>query len=56
MTDEFIWGRVENVLETAKIDGTQYGIPLAFSSRALYYRKDLIDTPPTNWDELFATA
>ena len=21
-----------------------------------YYRKDLIDTPPTNWDELFATA
>ena len=56
MTDEFISGRVENVLETAKIDGTQYGIPLAFSSRALYYRKDLIDTPPTNWDELFATA
>ena len=44
------------MLETAKIGENQYWIPLAFSSRALFYRKDLIDTPPTNWDELFATA
>ena len=56
MTDEFKAGRVENVLETAKMGGDQYGIPLAFSSRALYYRTDLIETAPTNWDELFATA
>lgn len=56
MTDEFKAGRVEEVLETAKINGDQYGIPLAFSSRGLHYRSDLIDTPPTNWDELFETA
>lgn len=56
MTDEFKEKRVPEVLETANIGGDQYGIPLAFSSRALYYRKDLIDTPPTTWDELLETA
>lgn len=56
MTDEFKAGRVEEVLKTANIDGDQYGVPLAFSSRALYYRKDLISTPPTTWDELLETA
>lgn len=56
MTDEFKAGRVESVLKTANINGSQYGIPLAFSSRALYYRSDLIKTPPTNWDELLETA
>ena len=56
MTDEFKEGRVENVLETAKMGGDQYGIPLAFSSRALYYRTDLIETPPTNWDELYCNG
>ena len=56
MTDSFKDGRVENVLNTANINGSQYGIPLAFSSRALYYRTDLIETPPITWDELLATA
>ncbi|AHM57899.1 carbohydrate ABC transporter substrate-bindin g protein, CUT1 family (plasmid) [Peptoclostridium acidaminophilum DSM 3953] len=56
MTDEFKAGRVKPVLATANISGTQYGIPLAFSSRALYYRTDLIQTPPTTWDELYAAA
>lgn len=56
ITDDFKAERVENVLETAKIDGKQYGIPLAFSSRALYYRTDLIEKAPTTWDELLAAA
>lgn len=56
MTDEFKAGRVESVLKTANVNGDQYGIPLAFSSRALYYRSDLIETPPTTWDELLETA
>lgn len=56
ITEEFREQRVENVLETAKIKGVQYGIPMGFSSRALYYRTDLIETPPTNWDELFDIA
>lgn len=37
--------------------GTTYGIPVAFSTKALYWNKDLfaqagIQGPPTNWDEL----
>ena len=56
MTDSFKEGRVKNVLDTANINGSQYGIPLAFSSRALYYRTDLIKTAPKTWDELLATA
>lgn len=56
MTDDFKAGRVENVLKTANVNGSQYGIPVGFSSRALYYRKDLIPTAPTNWDELLKTA
>lgn len=56
ITEEFKAERVENVLKTANFGGVQYGVPLAFSSRALYYRTDLIDTPPTTWDELVTTA
>ena len=56
MTDSFKEGRVETVLNTANINGVQYGIPLAFSSRALYYRSDLIEKAPETWEELLATA
>lgn len=56
LEQEYLDTRIENVMESAKIDGKQYGIPFALSSRALYYRSDLIDTPPANWDELLETA
>ncbi len=56
MNDDFKAKRVESVLNTANIDGKQYGIPMAFSSRALYYRTDLMPQPPKNWDELYQVA
>lgn len=56
MTDEFKKDRVDNVLETGAVNGIQYGIPLALSSRALFYRTDLIETAPSNWDELLEKA
>lgn len=56
ITDEFKSKRVESVLATGQVDKKQYGIPMAFSSRALYYRSDLIEKAPTNWEELFETA
>lgn len=56
INDDFRSKRVENVLNTANFDGKQYGIPMAFSSRALYYRTDLIKNVPTTWAELFNTA
>ncbi len=56
MTAEFKEKRVESVLATGVVGGKQYGIPMAFSSRALYYRSDLIEKAPSNWDELYETA
>jgi multiple sugar transport system substrate-binding protein len=37
-------------------DGIQYAIWGETDARALYYRSDLIDTPPATWDELIETA
>lgn len=56
LDEEFLATRIENVMDTAKFDGKQYGVPMAYSSRALFYRTDLIETPPTNWEELLQTA
>lgn len=56
MDADFIDKRVKSVLDTGKVYGKQYGIPMAFSSRALYYRSDLIEKAPTNWQELFDIA
>lgn len=56
ITPEFEEPRVTSVYETAKISDKQYGIPMAFSSRALIYRSDLIDEAPSNWEELLASA
>lgn len=47
---------IENVLDTGKVMGKQYGIPMAFSSRTLFYRSDLIKNPPKNWQELLKVA
>ena len=43
---------IESVLKTGNVENKQYGLPIGFSSRALYYRKDLIKNPPKNWDDL----
>lgn len=36
--------------------GKLMGFPVAFSTKALFYRTDLIPTPPATWDELLADA
>lgn len=56
LSDDFWSHRIDSLMETGQFDGNQYGIPMAFSSRALFYRSDLIEKPPTNWDELLETA
>lgn len=56
ITPDFVEPRVTSVFETADIFGDQYGIPMAFSSRALIYRSDLIEEAPSDWQELLATA
>lgn len=56
LSDEYINERVEAVFDTGKVDDTQYAVPFGLSTRALYYRSDLIENPPTNWDELLEIA
>lgn len=56
LTEDYIAERDPNVFDTGKNGETQYAIPFGLSTRALYYRSDLIETPPTNWDELLEIA
>ncbi len=37
-------------------DGTIKGLQFTTDVRVLYYRKDLISTPPASWDELISTG
>lgn len=51
---------LEDVLEGPKNsvqwEGKTYGIPLNTNVQLLWYRKDLVPTPPETWDELIAMA
>lgn len=47
--------------QNASIDGTQYGLPILASARALFYNKDMfakagISAPPKTWAELEADS
>jgi multiple sugar transport system substrate-binding protein len=51
----------ESFAENESFDGTQYGLPLLASARALFYNQDLFDAagveaPPTTWEELYDAA
>lgn len=45
-----------DLMEGHKFQGTLYALPIAFSTKALYWRTDLMDAPPATWDELLETA
>ena len=44
------------LLDLATIDGALYSIPRNIDVRLLHFRTDLIDAPPTTWDELLELA
>jgi len=50
--DAFLDGTVAPL----RAGGKLWGVPLAFKSLALFYRKDLVATPPATTDELVAFA
>ncbi|MBD8065798.1 extracellular solute-binding protein [Devosia sp. PTR5] len=63
MTDEEKASYYNFVPETVTFDGTQWGVPVAFSTKALYWNKDLFEaagldpeTPPKTWEEKIAFA
>jgi multiple sugar transport system substrate-binding protein len=45
-----------SVLELTRVNGKLMALPRNIDVRLLHYRTDLIDTPPTTWDELLRTA
>lgn len=63
MTDEEKASYYNFVPETVTFDGTQWGVPVAFSTKALFWNKDLFkaagldpETPPKTWEEEIAFA
>ncbi|MFC5800138.1 sugar ABC transporter substrate-binding protein [Streptomyces formicae] len=43
-------------LETNRVGGDLYGVPIAHTTVALFYNKKFVKTPPKTWDELLATS
>lgn len=41
-------------LDMFSFDGTVYALPYATEAIAMYYNADLVETPPTTWEELTA--
>lgn len=63
MSDEEKAAYYPYVADTVSFDGTQWGRPVAFSTKALYWNKDLFaaagldpEKPPTTWAEEIAAA
>ena len=46
----------EGLMEGQYFGESLYALPIAFSTKVLYYRTDLIETAPTTWDELLDAA
>jgi multiple sugar transport system substrate-binding protein len=43
-------------LETAKWNDKLYAAPITTNTQLLWYRPDLVSEPPTDWDQMVATA
>ena len=63
MTDAEKASYYPHIVDTVTFDGTQWGVPVAFSTKALYWNKDLFkqagldpETPPKTWAEEIAFA
>lgn len=63
MTEEEKASYYPNVVGTVTYQGEQWGVPVAFSTKAFYWNKDLFEeagldpeTPPATWEEVIAAA
>ncbi len=63
MTEDEKKGYYPNIVDTVTFEGTQWGVPIAFSTKALYWNKDLFkqagldpEIPPKTWAEEIAFA
>ncbi|MDQ3721479.1 MAG: ABC transporter substrate-binding protein [Actinomycetota bacterium] len=46
----------ESVLQTARFENKLYTVPIWSNTQLLWYRKDLVPTPPKTWDEMIDMA
>lgn len=46
----------DGLMEGQYFGGELYALPIAFSTKVLYYRTDLIEEAPTTWEELLEAA
>jgi multiple sugar transport system substrate-binding protein len=44
------------VIDTASFEGKLYGAPFNSNTELLWYRTDLVDKPPTTWDQMIDEA
>lgn len=63
MTDAEKAAYYPHIVDTVTFDGKQWGVPIAFSTKALFWNKDLFkqagldpEKPPTTWAEEIADA
>lgn len=49
-------GVFDNVIETASFEGKLYAAPFNTNTQLLWYRKDLVKSPPKTWDEMIEQA
>ena len=63
MTEEEQAAYYPHIVSTVTFDGNQWGVPVAFSTKAFYWNKDLFtaagldpEKPPTTWAETIADA
>jgi multiple sugar transport system substrate-binding protein len=47
---------LEGPADSVEWEGKTYGVPLNTNAQLLWYRKDLVKTPPETWDEMIAMA
>jgi multiple sugar transport system substrate-binding protein len=45
-------GVFDSVLQTARFENRLYVVPIWSNTQLLWYRKDLVPTPPKTWDEM----
>jgi multiple sugar transport system substrate-binding protein len=46
----------DSVIDTASFEGKLYGAPFNSNTELLWYRTDLVKTPPATWDEMINQA
>ena len=60
LDETVVEGFAQSAVEGGRVDGELYGMPWGFSTRALFYRSDLLEQaglgPPQSWDEMLAAA